>query len=296
MTLAAKGKTQKLILGTVQFGLNYGISNQYGQLQQQEIKQILHEAYRASIRTLDTAAAYGESEQNIGDALQSDSAEFCIISKFPPDRPQTSIRQALEESLERLGIARLHGYLLHSYSTYQQNPEVLNELQAVKALGLVDKIGISLYHPQEAEELLAQQAPIDIVQFPYSIFDRRFEEVLPRLRQQGMEAHVRSVYLQGLYFLAPDKLPAYFAPVKAKLTQLQQLAHDSNLPLAALLLGFALANPDITNVVIGVESLETLQQNVNYSTTNLNKTLLKQLYQFKEENEAILLPYHWPNT
>ncbi|MFD2247653.1 aldo/keto reductase [Pontibacter ruber] len=294
MSAPEASNINRLILGTAQFGLNYGISNQRGQIPQEEVKAILAKATQAGITTLDTAAAYGNSEQRIGNALAEAGTDFRIISKYPPNRPDQSIKQAFEESLERLGVPKLYGYLLHSYSTYSSKPAVLEELQELKASGLVEKVGISLYHPQEAEELLSANAPIDIVQFPYSIFDRRFDEVLPKLQQQGIEAHVRSVYLQGLYFMQPDKLPQHLQPVAAKIAALQQLAQEYQLPLGAVCLGFALANPYISNAVIGVESLQTLLENIRFCVYTLPEQLLAALEQLKEENENIILPYKWP--
>ena len=209
-------KIAKLILGTAQFGLNYGISNTRGQIAPSEVNFILTEAGKAGITTLDTAAAYGE------------------------------------------------------------------------------KIGISLYHPHEAQELLDREVAIDIVQFPYSVFDRRFDAILPQLRQAGIETHVRSVYLQGLYFMQPSGLSAHFKPIAQKLEKLQFVASKNNLPLGALLLGFVLANPFVSNVVLGVESLQTLQENILYCGIKLSETILTELQTFTETNEDILLPYKWP--
>lgn len=284
----------KLILGTAQFGLDYGISNTRGQIPQTEVSAILTEAAEAGITTVDTAAAYGESEKSIGIALQTIDATFKIISKYPPNRPEQNIKLALDESLERLNKTSLYGYMLHSYSSYNSNPAILAELQDLKAAGKIEKIGISLYHPEEAWELLESGVALDMVQFPYSVFDRRFDAVLPQLRTAGIETHVRSVYLQGLYFMSPSGLAEHFKPVARKLEKLQQLASENGLPLGALLLGFVLANPSISNVVIGVENLQTLQENISYCDSNLSQLILTELQSFTEHNEDILLPYKWP--
>ncbi|MBF8964614.1 aldo/keto reductase [Pontibacter sp. FD36] len=285
---------QRLILGTAQFGLPYGISNQRGQIPEPEVAIILAEAVKAGIDTLDTAAAYGNSEQCLGSVLNNLPAPYRIISKYPPNQPDKSIRQAFQESLERLRADKLYGYLLHSYASYSDKPSVLDELQELKSSGQVEKVGLSLYHPAEAEELLRREAPIDLVQFPYSIFDRRFEEVLPELRHRGIETHIRSVYLQGLYFMQPDQLPPYLQEAASKLKRLQQLASAYQLPIGAVCLAFALANPYISRVVIGVESLKTLQENISFSNTTLPEALHTELLELKEENENILLPYMWP--
>jgi aryl-alcohol dehydrogenase-like predicted oxidoreductase len=293
VTLSNPEHIHRLILGTAQFGLNYGISNQRGQIPQEEVQAILQEAAWAGITTLDTAAAYGNSEQSIGAALAETGAMLRIISKYPPNTVK-GIRQAFDESLDRLGVTKLHGYLLHSYSTYSHNPAVLDELQELKSGGQVEKVGISLYHPAEAEALLRKNAPVDLVQFPYSVFDRRFEQVLPELQQRGIETHVRSVYLQGLYFMQPARLPQHLQPAAPKLAKLQQLAREQQLPLGALCLGFVLANPYISQVVVGIESLQTLRENISFCGTLVPEEVLDALQQLKEEDENILLPYKWP--
>ncbi|MCP2044069.1 aldo/keto reductase [Pontibacter sp. HSC-36F09] len=292
--MTSQAHTQRLILGTAQFGLPYGISNQRGQVPETEVAAILAEAHSAGIDTLDTAAAYGSSEQCLGNVLSTSPANFRIISKYPPNQPDKSIAQACLESLEQLRVEKLHGYLLHSYASYSDKPSALDELQQLKATGLAEKVGVSLYHPSEAETLLKQEAKIDILQFPYSIFDRRFEELLPELRNRGIETHVRSVYLQGLFFMQPTELPLYLQEAAPKLERLQQLANAYQVPIGAVCLAFALANPYISQVVIGVESLQTLQENIRYSSTTLPEALYTALLEFKEENENILLPYKWP--
>ncbi|MDO6391116.1 aldo/keto reductase [Pontibacter sp. BT731] len=285
---------QRLILGTAQFGLPYGISNQRGQIPEAEVAAILSEAAKAGIDTLDTAAAYGNSETCLGNVLSTLPGEHRIISKYLPNQPDKPIVQAFRESLERLQVDKIHGYLLHSYASYSSRPGILDELLKLKSSGQVEKVGISLYHPAEAEELLQQEASIDLVQFPYSLFDRRFEELLPELSSRGIETHIRSVYLQGLYFMQPDQLPLYLQEAVPKLERLRQLANSNQLPIGAVCLGFAMANPYISRVVIGVESLQTLQENIRYSGTVLPQALYTELLELKEENETILLPYKWP--
>jgi aryl-alcohol dehydrogenase-like predicted oxidoreductase len=284
---------RKLIIGTAQFGLSYGISNKRGQILQIEAGAILKRAKEAGISTLDTAAAYGESEESIGSACTENNLQFQIISKYPPSKPDLEIKDAFEASLLKLGTARLYGYFLHSFSSYSQKPNLLHQLQQLKESGKVEKIGISLYHPQEALELLEKEARLDIVQFPYSVFDRRFEQVLPLLRQQGIETHVRSVFLQGLYFLAPHELPGRFSSVAPKIRSLHKLAKHQNILLGAILMGFAFSNPYISNLVIGVEGLETLEENISYCGIRLNQEVLQELQNYQVDDEEVILPYKW---
>jgi aryl-alcohol dehydrogenase-like predicted oxidoreductase len=285
-------KIQRLILGTAQFGLDYGISNTRGLIHQAEIEAILTRAEEAGITTLDTAAAYGESEANIGKVLHSNS-NFRIITKYPPSTPGKSIKQAFSESLQRLGQEKIYGYLLHSFSSFQNNPAILDELQDLKTQGKVKKIGISLYHPEEAESLMQVDSQIDIVQIPYSVFDRRFENILPQLRSNGIETHARSIYLQGLYFMHPDAIPVHLQQAAPKIKKLQQLAVVYNLPLGAMLMNFVLQNKFITHIVVGVESLQTLEGNIAFITTQLPEELILALQEYEEQDEQIILPYNW---
>lgn len=283
---------QRLILGTAQFGLNYGISNRHGQLAQGEVGALLGKAAEAGITTLDTAAAYGESETVIGTALHG-SGPFKVITKYSPSSAGKSIEQALEESLRRLKQDKVYGYLLHSFRSYEANPSILNELQELKAQGKVEKVGVSLYHPEEAEILLHADAPIDIVQFPYSVFDRRFENILPALQSKGIETHARSIYLQGLFFMQQEAIPTHLRKAAAKIDELQQLAAKHKTPLGAMLIGFVLYNEAITNVVVGVESLQTLEENIAFAATQLSEEVKLALHDFEERDENIILPYNW---
>jgi aryl-alcohol dehydrogenase-like predicted oxidoreductase len=283
---------QKLILGTAQFGLDYGISNTRGKITQTEVECILAKAAEAGISTLDTAAAYGNSEESIGKALQGRS-DFNIITKYPPNTPEKSINQAFEESLKRLETKKLYGYLLHSFSSYLSNPTLLDKLLDLKAKGRVKKIGVSVYHPREAEALFKANVPIDIVQFPYSVFDRRFENILPELRAKGIETHARSIYLQGLYFMQQESIPQHLQKVALKVKELQHLAAKYKLPLGAMLMGFALRHKYVTNIVVGVESLQTLEENIAFSASQLSEELYTELQKFEQTDEDIILPYKW---
>ncbi|MCJ8166374.1 aldo/keto reductase [Pontibacter sp. E15-1] len=284
----------RLILGTAQFGLDYGISNREGKILQQEANAILELAGSAGITTLDTAAAYGDSEKTIGNALHENGQDFEIITKYLSLDSYMPVAEALEESLKRLQVTTVSTYMLHNYSIYKKKPEILLEFEQLKKEGKIGKIGISLYHPSEAIEIIDNKAKVDIIQFPYSVFDRRFESVLPLLRQNGIMTHVRSVYLQGLYFMPPEKLPGAFSSIAPKIKKLHQLSRQYQLPLGALLLWFVLSNPNVSQAVIGVESLKTLQENIDFSKKELSHQAYRELQNFRVDDEKIILPYNWP--
>ena len=108
----------KLALGTVQFGLDYGISNKTGQVEAKDVKSILEHARRQGLKTLDTAAAYGTSEEVLGDTIAT--SHFEIFSKFPANTSAETFEQLLDESLQKLKVPMLKAYLAHDFKTLQK--------------------------------------------------------------------------------------------------------------------------------------------------------------------------------
>lgn len=250
----------RLALGTVQFGLDYGISNVSGQVPLSEIQQILDYCRQVGIDTLDTAYAYGQSEQRLGEA---GVAGFRIVSKIPASC--TSIgdaRRTLDESLRRLGTTDLYGLLYHDYNTYSGGHLDWEELLSLQQEYSIERVGFSFYHPHQWQELRERDIYPQLVQLPYNLFDRRFAPLFATAAEENTEIHVRSAFLQGLFFRDPDTLPPYFAPVADRLRSLRAVANDDAATIAALCLRFVLADDRIDRVVIGTESKSQLEANV----------------------------------
>ncbi len=273
----------KLGLGTVQFGLTYGISNNIGQTPTEEVVKILNTAKFFNIKMLDSASAYGNSEAVLG---QNDLSDFKIVSKFMPLTKEKSISNQLHGSLKKLGLNKFYGYLAHRPMDLLEHPEQWEELLRFKVEGKVKKIGFSLNEPQELERLLEKWFFPDIVQLPYNYFDRRFETAMKKLKNSGCEIHTRSAFLQGLFFVDPMQLDGFFNEVKPLLTQLQKKS-----PLNGALLKFVLDKPFIDKVIIGVVNESQLVQNIE----NLkNAPELPELEYNITGN--ILIPSRWPKN
>ncbi len=287
----------KIVLGTAQFGMHYGISNTRGQVPLEEVCRILADAHKNGITALDTAAAYGESESVLGQALEQTKLRFDVVSKLPPIGAASDVRREVEASLEKLRVEKLYGYMLHSFSTYQEMPEVMEALSLLQEEGLVGKVGISLYHPTEAETLLSRGVAFNLTQFPFNVFDQRFESVLDQLQANQVEVHARSAFLQGLFFMEPQTLPPHLAGAGTKINELQQLARSAGIPLEAMLLLFVLLQPAINRVTLGVNSLKDLQQNLAVGVyLQRIQEMLPELRGFRQNDENILLPYKWKTT
>lgn len=273
---------QKIGIGSVQFGMPYGISNRSGQTPQKEVARILDYARQKDIRVLDTASAYGEAERILG---KEDLTGFEIVSKFMPPEPGETISDQLERSLENLGLDSLYGYLAHKPEALLKHPEQWDEMKRFRENKQVEKVGYSLNFPSELERLLEAGFPPDLVQLPYNYFDRRFEAFFPGLKEKGCEIHVRSVFLQGLFFTDPGRLPEFFDAVKPVLYSLQRDVKH----LSGALLKFALDNRFLDRAIVGINNCGQLIANMD--ALQLAGPLPHPDYTVPE---TILLPYKWP--
>ena len=258
----------KIALGTVQFGMNYGISNKTGQVSSDEIAKILDFCKHHDIDTLDTAQGYGESEKVLG---QFNLSSFKVITKL--------IGSArLETSLDNLKLNSVYGLMFHREN--ECNDQTWNKYESYKAQGLVKKIGVSVYTP-EVLELLIQRYPIEIVQFPMNLLDQRFVPLLGKLKEKGIEIHTRSTFLQGLLLM--DSLPDYFAPIKEKIVSIPR-------PHIEYALAFVKDQKNVDKMVLGVTKLQDLEE--IYSAYKANVKSIN-YYQYAIADEKYINPSIW---
>ncbi|TRO12864.1 aldo/keto reductase [Ectopseudomonas mendocina] len=257
-------RMSRLALGTVQFGLSYGVANQSGQVSPEEVGLILDAARNSGVRTLDTATAYGESEKVLG---QQDLRGFAVVTKLPEipaDCVDVSawVEAQLHTSLVRLGLSAVDGLLLHRPAQLlgAHGAALFAALQAQREQGLVRRIGVSVYSPEELDTL-CQRYHFDLIQAPFNVLDKRLEQSgwLDRLQREGTDLHVRSVFMQGLLLMPSEERPAKFARWQPLWALWQRwLAESGQSPLQACL-RHALAVPQIERVVVGVDSLAQWQ-------------------------------------
>lgn len=261
----AASTTNRLALGTVQLGLPYGIANRSGQVSANEASQILSVARAAGIDTLDTAIAYGESEIRLGSAGVS---EWRIVSKLPAIPADCAnvaqwTREHVQGSLQRLGVTRLHGLLLHRSQEWlgPHGAALYAEMRALKEEGMVASVGVSIYEPSELESLWGRHA-LDLVQAPFNIADRRLATSgwLARLHASGTEVHVRSAFLQGLLLMPPGERPAKFDRWNTFWSAWHSWLRVEGLSALEACIGFALSQAEIDRVVVGVEEAWQLRE------------------------------------
>lgn len=273
----------KLVLGTVQFGLQYGV-NSAGRPSEDAVKDILALATKGSIATLDTSSAYGNSEEILGECI-APYENFNIVSKYP--QGEVPVKEMFEGSLKRLKKEQLYGYLLHHFEVYEENPKIWDEFVALKESGRVRKIGFSLYWPQELEFILNNKSPFDLIQVPFNIFDKKFLPYMKELHEKGVEIHVRSTFLQGLFFKGRNALPEKLIPMKKYLLQLDDFSKSSGLSISEIALNYNLQNPYIDGVLIGVDNVEQLQINLK-SVKNVPVDI-----EIDVEEKELLNPANW---
>ena len=252
-------------LGTAQFGLNYGIANRRGQVSHDEAKAILEHARSSGMDTLDTAIAYGDSEQRLGEIGIQD---WQVVSKLPAVPEACSdvsqwVTDSLCKSLQRLKVKSLYGLLLHRPQQLleQDGDRLYQASQQLKHDGLVQKIGVSIYEPAELDALCSRYQ-FDIVQAPFNIMDRRLIDSgwLSRLAEQGTELHVRSVFLQGLLLMTPSDRPKKFNRWASLWSKLENWLKQTGLTPLQACLRYALSFSEIDKVIIGVDSLNQLKE------------------------------------
>ena len=250
----------KLVLGTVQFGCNYGI-NSAGRPDSASVTGILTEAARHGITKLDTSSAYGNSEEVLGCCIPQSGATFDIISKYP--KGSGPLDKVAGESLKRLGCNSLYGYLLHHFEVWKDNPAIWDGFKRLKDAGVCGKTGFSLYSPDELELLLEKDVDFDLIQVPHNIFDRRFDGYFPELKRKGVEIHVRSTFLQGLFFKDRNSLPEKLSPLRKYLQELDESAKENSMSVTEMALNYNIHNPYIDGVLIGVDNVSQLMDNIN---------------------------------
>lgn len=254
-----------LALGTAQFGIPYGIANLGGRIQRADAIAILDRAYSCGVATLDTAIAYGQAEQELGEI---GVAGWQVISKLPPVPESCSnvaawVRKSVQGSLARLRIPRLYGLLLHRPRQLleSQGPELYRALIELKDAGMTEKIGVSVYDPDILGQLGAAYEA-DIVQAPFNIFDRRLVNSgwLDKLQAAGAEVHVRSIFLQGLLLMKRGERPAKFARWQPLWDRWDDWLEREGLSALQTCLQLVRSQAGIERIVVGIDNIDQLEQ------------------------------------
>lgn len=294
----------RLALGTVQWGLPYGVANRAGQPSATEVAGIAAEAWAAGVTTLDTARGYGEAEAVIGGLFDP----WRVITKLAPDvagpdvTPEDATvraRDSLAASRAALGRDRLDAVLVHREAhRTESGGRAWAVLRDERAAGRIDAIGVSVTDVAAAADLL-DDAEVEIIQVPASLLDQRLARsgFFATAAERGREVFVRSVYLQGAAHLAPADLPPHLASVIPVLEALDTIAAEAGVTRPALFLAWVRDRLPATRVLIGCETREQLAANLAVWTgPDLSLAVTAAEGHVGELPDAILDPWRWASV
>ncbi len=300
---AIKQDAIRFVLGTAQFGMDYGIANTTGQPVYNTARSIVQEAWESGICEFDTAQAYGQSERVLGKIFKDlgIADEVRVITKFAPDidhSDSAASNNALEISLNNLGVEPLYSLMLHREDMLDMWGKGLERnLKDIVCSGRVEYIGVSVYSPERAVQALNTEG-ISMVQLPANILDRRFERagVFEHADDAGKTIYIRSIFLQGLLLIPPDALPEYMRFAVPILSRLTSLAHDSALSIMELCIGYIKNAFPNAMLVFGVETMAQVRENLKFWNVAWPNGLTQKIQaEFKDIDEMILNPSLWPN-
>jgi len=293
----------KLCLGTVQFGMEYGVQRA-GKPSLTKALEMLEIAVVNGITAFDTASAYGGAEVVIGEFLERNTAirsKIELTSKLSPkaldnhqkEHYNEAIRVDLIHSLKKLKTNYLDNYLLHN-SAHIDDSAAINALQRVKQEGLVRNIGASVYTPDEAKRGI--ERGLDILQIPFSIFDRRMDEhgILSLAFNNNVKIQCRSIFTQGLMLMDEKDIPQHLNKARPVVRQLTDFCKDHQISRIQLAIAFVKMQTGISHIVFGVDNREQLFEIIEaYEQSIASDLLFEASKTFSNLDENIIMPSKW---
>ena len=281
----------KLAIGSAQFGMNYGIANKSGMVENHEMKKILDLAFQSGIDTIDTAINYADSEKKIGKYLLSNkSKNWKIITKISSKNPEPSLQ--FKESIKKLNT-QPYALLIHSFKLFEDLDFQKLIIQLKK--DYLIKIGISVYKSKEIKIVLDSNLKPDIIQLPLNILDSKIYKtgLLKLIKSQEMEIHVRSVFLQGLFYLSHDEVNKRFPDAVQRLNDLMMIAKKSNLTVAELSLLWIASLSEVDKIILGIDNHSQLNSHLNTLGKKVKPDIFNDALSIEFNNDKILNPTLW---
>ena len=287
----------KFVLGTAQLGLDYGINNVSGKPSSEAVKNILDRAWDAGIRILDGAEAYGDALERIGQYHAATVNRFDVIIRISSDKGSNAryITDRVLTHLGQLKISSAYAFMYHSFSDLQSMfPGHEGGLVQLREEGKIGRIGVSVYTNGEFESAIAG-GKVDLIQIPYNLFDNETHrgKLIREAKSRGIEVHVRSLFLQGLFFLEPEKIQGKLRLLESPLREIRRIARDNDLTLQGLALHYAAQNNGISRMVIGIETAEQLNANIEAAKGSIRAEAVDQVNSISIKSRAILNPSLW---
>lgn len=295
----------KLCLGTVQFGMDYGIKGQK-QPSKEDAIEMLDYATQNGIDSIDTANAYGTAEEVVGEFLKRKTVlreNLFLSSKFKPnalddvktDNYKRVIKEHLENQLKILNTDYLDSYMFHS-SRYAFDEEKLKALYEVKKEGKIRHCGVSVYYPEEAR-ICINSPYVDFIQLPSSIFDQRMkkEGIFDyAIKNSLTQIHSRSAFIQGLILMNENEVPEFLSGAKPIIRKINELCEKFNISRIKLAMLYVKQFDAISHLVFGVDNIEQLKENIKIFQEDFSSDILKEIgREFENIEAATIMPSLW---
>jgi aryl-alcohol dehydrogenase-like predicted oxidoreductase len=287
----------KIILGTAQFGMSYGVSNKDGKTSESDVFDIINYAKNCGIKYLDTASAYGKSEFILGKVANNN--DWKIITKVPSlkdfkgNNHKSRVKELFNKSLTNLNRNSIDTLLIHScedlFTKYGHSLyEALIELKEAKK---INKIGVSVYNKSQINRLLGFY-DVDLIQAPINILDQRLilEDYLGQIKKSGVEVHVRSIFLQGLLLMPFDEIPSFFKPIYPQIRLFHEKAKSLSISPLSLALSYVDSIKEVNHILIGVNSLNHLKE---IAKAQIVKISTKDFFNLGVFDENYVNPSKW---
>ena len=249
---------RKLGLGASQFPTGATLR---GRPPEAEVRDMLIAAARADLGFLDAGGAAPLCEAVLGEHLPRPVPMGVLIRSVRGDRGPDAVEAEVRASLMRLRLTKARAVVVQSASDLfaPAGPALWDRLKMLRDEGLFDQVGVCAYASDDPVGVARRFKP-DLLQAPASLLDQRLllDGSLMAVREMGIEVHLRSIFLNGLLFLPPDRVPAQLKGAAGRLSRARRMiAEGRSDPLQAAL-GFALSRPEADAVIVGAGSAAEL--------------------------------------
>lgn len=261
----------KLALGTVQFGLDYGIANKDGKPTQKIVEDIIEYLSKNGLNCFDTAQAYGSSEEVLGSSIINIKEKY-VISKLKSDLFTNGCVNNLEESLKNLQLNELFALLLHdSTLLYNWENKYTNIVKELKTTKKIKYFGVSIYTNDDFN-LAVENDSIDFIQIPFNLFDQRAltHKWFDKAKEKNKLIFIRSVFLQGLLLMDKEVIPDKLKNVKSYIDKLEHFCLRKSLTKNELALSFVDSVAQDALILFGCDNLSQAKENLS-TYNNLHK-------------------------
>lgn len=294
----------ELCLGTVQFGMDYGILGQKKPSVKDAVSWMDY-ATQNGVKAIDTARMYGTAEEVVGEFLKRKTVpreELFISTKFRPNilddvelrGYEATIEREITSQLKTLNTDYVDAYLFHS-SRYAYDRAKLEAISKIREKGYAGKIGVSVYEPDEARACF-KSGTVDFIQLPYSIFDQRMKRggIFDAAGNCSCEVHARSAFIQGLIVMDEEQVPPFLEQAKPIVRRITALSKEAGISRVQLALQYVKREQSVSHLVFGVDSLEQLKEDIALFHEDLPVDLLEQIgAEFDDIEAEIVMPSLW---